>query len=214
MPKDLRYFLSRLEERAPGRARPGRARPSTPCTSCQPSSAGCRPSVATRPSCSTAWQGSQLRAISNVLGSTRLLAEALETTGRGKLTQTYIDREDARIRATWSSRTRPSRTSCITGDDIDLASFRSSRTATRTRVPSSARGITTVSDPDTGVHNSGIYRDDGPLPNELGHELREARPHRADPPQGRGAGRGARGRDLGRPPPGAAAGVAVEGPVR
>jgi 2,5-furandicarboxylate decarboxylase 1 len=110
--------------------------------------------------------GSQLRAISNILGSTRLLAEALETSVEA-LTQTYIDREDARV-APEVVTDAPVQEVVVTGHEVDLASLPIVTNCEKDSGAFISAGITTVKDPDTGIYNSGIYREMVHSRNELG----------------------------------------------
>ena len=95
MPKDLRTFLQRLEERAPTEL----VRVKREVDPVLELSGVVRRLQADQRYPAVLFdkvKGSKLRAISNVLGSTQLLAEALETS-IDNLTQAYIEREDERI---------------------------------------------------------------------------------------------------------------------
>src|SRR5436305_11981509 len=95
MPKDLRTFLARLEERAPGEFLRVK-RPVDPVFEL--------PGVVRKLQAERRYpavlfeqvKGRNLPVISNLLGGERLLAEALETTP-DRLTETYIEREDKRL---------------------------------------------------------------------------------------------------------------------
>src|SRR5574340_1152943 len=94
MPKELRSFLKRLEENAPDEL----VRVEREVDPVYEIPAVIRRLQADRRDPAVLFEnvkGSRIRAITNVLGSTRLLAEALETTP-DKLTETYIAREDKR----------------------------------------------------------------------------------------------------------------------
>jgi 2,5-furandicarboxylate decarboxylase 1 len=165
MPKDLRYFLSRLEDRAPDElVRVGRT-----VDPVYELPAVVRKLQAERRYPAVLFDsvaGSQLRAISNVLGSTQLLAEALETSVDA-LTQTYIDREDARIEPVVVT-DAPVQDVVMTGDDVDLATLPIVTNCDKDSGAFISAGITTVKDPDTGIYNSGIYREMVHSRNELG----------------------------------------------
>jgi 2,5-furandicarboxylate decarboxylase 1 len=157
VPKDLRSFLARLEQNAPDDLVTIRKEVDPVYE---------LPGVVRRFQADQRYPavlfehvtGSPLRAISNVLGSTRLLAEALETTP-DNLTQAYIDREDARIPfEVIDGRDAPVQQVVKTGDQIDLAQVPIVTNCEKDSGAFLSAGVTTVKDPDTGVHNSGIYR--------------------------------------------------------
>jgi 2,5-furandicarboxylate decarboxylase 1 len=165
MPKDLRYFLARLEEHAPGElVHVGRT-----VDPVYELPAVVRKLQAERRYPAVLFDsvaGSQLRAISNVLGSTELLAQALETTIED-LTQTYIDREDARIKPEVVTEA-PVQDVVVTGNDVDLATLPIVTNCDKDSGAFISAGVTTVVDPDTGLYNSGIYRAMVHSRNELG----------------------------------------------
>jgi 2,5-furandicarboxylate decarboxylase 1 len=155
MPKDLRSFLKRLEERAPDEF----VRVEREVDPVYELPAVVRRLQADRRNPAVLFEnvkGSRIRAISNVLGSPRLLAEALETTP-DQLTQTYIDREDKRhpIQVLGEG---PVQEVTITGDDINLFEMPIVTNCEKDSGAFISGGVSTVRDPDTGVHNSGIYR--------------------------------------------------------
>jgi 2,5-furandicarboxylate decarboxylase 1 len=165
MPKDLRSFLSRLEERCPEEL----VRVKREVDPVYELPAVVRKLQAERRYPAVLFdkvKGSELRAISNVLGSTRLLAEALETTV-DNLTQTYIDREDARIPVEEVT-DAPVQEVVITGDQIDLSTIPIVTNCEKDSGAFISAGITTVRDPDSGHHNSGVYREMVHSRNELG----------------------------------------------
>jgi 2,5-furandicarboxylate decarboxylase 1 len=100
-------------------------------------------------------EGSSLRVISNVLGSTRLLAEALDSTP-GEMTKVYIDREDARIPCQVVEDAPVHEV--VEDDDIDLATIPIVTNNEKDSGAFISGGITTVRVPGTDKHNSGIYR--------------------------------------------------------
>lgn len=101
-------------------------------------------------------QDRRLRVISNVLGSERLLAEALETTPH-ELTRTYIEREDAR-QPVEEVTDAPVQEVVIKGDDVNLHELPIVVNCEKDSGAFITGGITTVRVPETGNHNSGIYR--------------------------------------------------------
>jgi 2,5-furandicarboxylate decarboxylase 1 len=165
MPKDLRSFLSRLEERCPEEL----VRVRREVDPVYELPAVVRKLQAERRYPAVLFdkvKGSELRAISNVLGSTRLLAEALETTV-DRLTQTYIEREDARLPVEEVT-DAPVQEVVITGDTIDLSTIPIVTNCEKDSGAFISAGITTVRDPDSGKHNSGVYREMVHSRNELG----------------------------------------------
>src|SRR5688572_2096408 len=117
MPKDLRSFLKRLEERSPDEF----VRVEREVDPVYELPAVVRRLQADKRNPAVLFEkvkGSRIRAISNVLGSSQLLAEALETTP-DQLTQTYIDREDKRhpVQVLGEG---PVQEITLTGDDINL----------------------------------------------------------------------------------------------
>jgi 2,5-furandicarboxylate decarboxylase 1 len=165
MAKDLRTFLQRLEERAPSELVRVQ-REVDPVFEL--------PGVVRRLQADQRYpavlfdnvKGSRLRAISNVLGSTQLLAEALETTV-DKLTETYIEREDKRFPCEVVD-DAPSQQVVLQGDDINLFEIPIVTNCEKDSGAFISAGVTTVKDPETGVHNSGIYRAMVHSRNELG----------------------------------------------
>ena len=117
MPKDLRSFLNRVEVNAPSElvrvSRPVSPVYELPGVLRKLQSEGRYPVVLFE-----SVEGSNLRTISNVLGSAGLLAEALETTPTA-MTRAYIDREDARIPYEVVD-TGPAQDVVIEGDDVNL----------------------------------------------------------------------------------------------
>jgi 2,5-furandicarboxylate decarboxylase 1 len=165
MPKDLRYFLRRLEERCPEEL----VRVRREVDPVYELPAVVRKLQAERRYPAVlfdAVKGSSLRAISNVLGSTRLLAEALETSV-DRLTLTYIEREDARIPAQEVT-DAPVQEVVITGDDVNLATIPIVTNCEKDSGAFISAGITTVRDPESGRNNSGIYREMVHSRNQLG----------------------------------------------
>src|SRR6266545_2057292 len=139
MAKDLRTFLRRLEERAPDELlrvrRPVSVDLELTGVLRKLQSEQRYPAVIFE-----RIQDKKLRVVSNLLGNTRLLAEALETTPE-ELTRTYIEREDARMAV--------KEVSDAPGQFISA-------------------GVTTVRVPEAGNHNSGIYRAQIHSRNRLG----------------------------------------------
>ena len=155
MPKDLRSFLKRLEENAPDEF----VRVEREVDPVYEIPAVVRRLQADRRDPAVLFEhvkGSRIRAITNVLGSTRLLAEALETTP-DKLTQTYIDREDKRHPVQILGQ-GPVQEITITGDDINLYDLPIVTNCEKDSGAFISGGVSTVRDPETGIHNSGIYR--------------------------------------------------------
>jgi 2,5-furandicarboxylate decarboxylase 1 len=155
MPKDLRSFLKRLEENAPDEL----VRVEREVDPVYEIPAVIRRLQADRRDPAVLFEnvkGSRIRAITNVLGSTRLLAEALETTP-DKLTETYIAREDKRhpVQILGSG---PVQEVTITGDDINLYELPIVTNCEKDSGAFISGGVSTVRDPETGIHNSGIYR--------------------------------------------------------
>jgi 2,5-furandicarboxylate decarboxylase 1 len=156
MAKDLRTFLQRLEERAPSELVKV-SREVDPVFEL--------PGVVRRLQADQRYpavlfdkvKGSRLRAISNVLGSTQLLAEALETTV-DKLTETYIEREDKRFAVELVERDAPVQQVVLRGDEINLFEMPIVTNCEKDSGAFISGGPTTVRDPDTGIHNTGIYR--------------------------------------------------------
>ena len=155
MPKDLRTFLKRLETQAPDQL-VNVKREVDPVFEM---TAVLRRLQADQRYPAVLYdkvKGSKLRAISNVLGNTQLLAEALETTV-DKLTETYIEREDKRF--PYEEVTdAPSQEVVLTGDDINLFEMPIVTNCEKDSGAFISAGITTVRDPESRVHNSGIYR--------------------------------------------------------
>jgi 2,5-furandicarboxylate decarboxylase 1 len=155
MPKDLRSFLQRLQERAPDEL----VRVEREVDPVYEIAAVVRALQAERRYPAVLFEkvkGSRTRAISNVLGSTRLLAEALETTP-DKLTETYIEREDKRLPVEVLG-SGPVHEVTITGDDINLYEMPIATNCEKDSGAFISGGITTVRDPDSGAYNSGVYR--------------------------------------------------------
>jgi 2,5-furandicarboxylate decarboxylase 1 len=155
MPKDLRSFLKRLEERTPDEL----VRVTREVDPVLELSGVVRRLQADQRYPAVLFdkvKGSKLRVVSNVLGSTALLAEALETT-IDKLTETYIEREDKRF-AFEEVTEAPSQEVVITGDDVNLFEMPIVTNNEKDSGAFISAGVTTVKDPETGVHNSGIYR--------------------------------------------------------
>src|SRR5215211_1712631 len=165
MAKDLRTFLRRLEERAPSELVRVQ-REVDPVFEL--------PGVVRRLQADQRYpavlfdnvKGSRLRAISNVLGSTQLLAEALETTV-DKLTETYIEREDKRFPSEVVE-DAPVQEVVLQGDDINLFEMPIVTNCEKDSGAFISSGVTTVKAPETGVHNSGIYRAMVHSRNQLG----------------------------------------------
>lgn len=155
MPKDLRSFLKRLEENAPDEL----VRVEREVDPVYEIPAVVRRLQADRRDPAVLFEhvkGAKTRAITNVLGSTRLLAEALETTP-DRLTQTYIDREDKRHPVQILGQ-GPVQEITITGDDINLYDIPIVTNCEKDSGAFISGGVSTVRDPETGIHNSGIYR--------------------------------------------------------
>src|SRR5262245_46559894 len=157
VPKDLRSFLARLEQNAPEELVTIRKEVDPVYE---------LPGVVRRFQADQRYpavlfervKGSPLRAISNVLGSTRLLAEALETTP-DNLTQAYIDREDARIPyEVVGNADAPSQQVVKTGDQIDLGQIPIVTNCEKDSGAFLSAALTTMPNPAIGMHNSGISR--------------------------------------------------------
>src|SRR5690348_17314145 len=117
MPKDLRSFLKRLEERTPDEL----VRVDREVDPVYEIPAVVRRLQADRRNPAVLFEhvkGSRTRAISNVLGSTALLAQALEP-APDQLTQMYIDCEDKRHPVQVRGE-GPVQEVTSTGDDINL----------------------------------------------------------------------------------------------
>jgi len=155
VPKDLRSFLKRVEERTPSEL-VRVSRPVSPVYEL--------PAVVRKLQSENRYpvvmfdqvEGTSMRAISNVLGSAGLLAEALETTPK-EMTRAYIEREDARIPFEVVDG-GPSQEVVIQGDDINLHELPIVTNCEKDSGPFISAGITTVRIPGTDKFNSGIYR--------------------------------------------------------
>lgn len=155
MPKDLRSFLARLEQRASDDL----VRVTKPVSPVYELPAVVRKLQSERRYPVVLFdhvEGSRMRAISNVLGSVRLLSEALETTP-AELTRTYIDREDARLPVQVVN-DAPVHEVVLTGDDIDLGQIPIVTNCEKDSGAFISGGITSVRVPGTDKFNSGIYR--------------------------------------------------------
>jgi len=163
--KDLRTFLSRLEERAPEEL----ARVSRPVGADFELTGILRKLQAERRYPLVLFEeikDRKLRVVSNVLGSERLLAEALETSPH-ELTRTYIDRENARLPVEVVDRA-PVQEVVLRGDDIDLYEMPIVVNCEKDSGAFITAGVTTVRVPETNNHNSGIYRMQVHSKNQLG----------------------------------------------
>src|SRR5688572_22358272 len=117
MAKDLRSFLARLAERAPEEL----VRVSRPVDPEFELAGVLRKLQAEQRYPAALFEnvkGRKLRVISNLLGSERLLAEALETTPE-HLIETYIEREDQRLPVEEVSK-GPVHEVVVRGDDVNL----------------------------------------------------------------------------------------------
>lgn len=165
MAKDLRAFLRRLEERAPDELlrvrRPVSVDLELTGVLRKLQSEQRYPAVIFE-----RIQDKKLRVVSNLLGNTRLLAEALETTPE-ELTRTYIEREDARM-AVKEVSDAPVQEVVITGADVDLHEMPIVVNCGKDSGQFISAGVTTVRVPEAGNHNSGIYRAQIHSRNRLG----------------------------------------------
>src|SRR6266545_51572 len=165
MAKDLRTFLRRLEERAPDELlrvrRPVSVDLELTGVLRKLQSEQRYPAVIFE-----RIQDKKLRVVSNLLGNTRLLAEALETTPE-ELTRTYIEREDARM-AVKEVSDAPVQEVVITGADVDLHEMPIVVNCGKDSGQFISTGVTTVRVPEAGNHNSGIYRAQIHSRNRLG----------------------------------------------
>src|SRR6266571_5645604 len=165
MAKDLRTFLRRLEERAPDQLlrvkRPVSVDLELTGVLRKLQSEQRYPAVVFE-----RIQDKKLRVISNLLGNTRLLAEALETTPE-ELTRTYIEREDARMAVKEVSEA-PSQEVVIGGDDVNLHEMPIVVNCGKDSGQFISAGVTTVRVTEAGNHNSGIYRAQIHSRNRLG----------------------------------------------
>lgn len=155
MAKDLRSFLAQLQERAPEEL----ARVSRPVSADFELVGVLRKLQSQRRYPAVIFESvkdRKLRVISNVLGSERLLAEALETTPH-ELTRTYIDREDARLPVVEVSEA-PVQEVVVSSDDVNLYEMPIVVNCEKDSGAFITGGITTVRVPESGNHNSGIYR--------------------------------------------------------
>ena len=155
MTKDLRSFLARLEAYAPDEL----ARVSRPVSVDFELTGVLRKLQAQRRYPAVLFESikdRRLRVISNLLGSERLLAEALETTPH-ELTRTYIDREDNRLPVEVVT-DAPVQEVVITGDDVNLFEMPIVVNCEKDSGAFITGGVTTVRVPGTTAHNSGIYR--------------------------------------------------------
>jgi 2,5-furandicarboxylate decarboxylase 1 len=155
MAKDLRAFLDRVRERAPDElvkvSRPVSVDLELTGVLRKLQSQQRYPAVVFEHI-----QEKKLRVISNVLGNERLLAEALETTPH-ELTRTYIEREDARMPVKEVA-DAPVQEVVLTGDDVNLYDMPIQVNCEKDSGQFVTAGISTVRVPETGAHNSGIYR--------------------------------------------------------
>lgn len=155
MAKDLRSFLKQVEEHTPSEL-VRVSRPVSPVFEL--------PAVVRKLQAENRYPvvlfddviGTDMRAISNVLGSTTLLAEALETTPQ-EMTRTYIDREDARIPFEVVDG-GPAQEVVIEADDVNLHEMPIVTNCEKDSGAFIGGGITTVRLPGTDKFNSGIYR--------------------------------------------------------
>ncbi len=155
MAKDLRAFLRRLEERAPEEL----LRVRRPVSVDLELTGVLRKLQAQQRYPAVVFdqiKDKKLRVVSNVLGSTRLLAEALETTPE-ELTRTYIEREDARM-AVKEVVDAPVQEVVLTGDQVNLHEMPIVVNCGKDSGQFISAGVTTVRVPEAGNHNSGIYR--------------------------------------------------------
>lgn len=155
MTKDLRSFLTRVQDRAPDEL----ATVSRPVSVEFELAAVLRKLQADNRYPAVIFENvadRRLRVVSNVLGSERLLAEALETTPH-ELTRTYIEREDARLPVE-EVVDAPVHEVVIKGDEVDLHEFPIVTNCEKDSGAFITGGITTVRVPEAGNHNSGIYR--------------------------------------------------------
>ncbi len=155
MPKDLRDFLARLEQHAPAEL----LRVKRPVDPVFELPGVLRKLQAERRYPAVLFEqvkGRKLPVISNLLGGERLLAEALETTP-DRLTETYIEREEKRLPFEQVA-DGPVHEIVVRGDDINLYEMPIITNCEKDSGAFITGGVTTVRDPATGTHNSGIYR--------------------------------------------------------
>jgi 2,5-furandicarboxylate decarboxylase 1 len=155
MPKDLRSFLARLQERAPDEL----VRVRRPVDPELELTAVLRKLQAERRYPAVLFEhvkDRKLRVVSNLLASERLLAEALETTP-DCLTQTYIEREDQR-RPVEEVADGPVHEVVVQGGDVNLYELPIVTNCGKDSGAFISAGVTSVRDPASGAHNSGIYR--------------------------------------------------------
>lgn len=98
----------------------------------------------------------EMPVISNIMGNTKKLGLALETTEKEMLEE-YIRREGHLIPPKKVS-SGPVKDVILTGDQIDLARLPIVTNCEKDSHPYVTAGITVVKDPDTGAWNAGIYR--------------------------------------------------------
>jgi 2,5-furandicarboxylate decarboxylase 1 len=155
MAKDLRTFLSRLKERVPEElvqvSRPVAANFELTGILRRLQADSRYPAVIFEQI-----KDRKLRVVSNVLGSERLLAEALETSPQ-ELTRTYIERENDRLPVDVVS-AAPVQEVVLQGQDINLYEMPIVVNCEKDSGSFITAGVTTVRVPETDSHNSGIYR--------------------------------------------------------
>ena len=154
-PKDLRYYLKKLQEEAPeefvtvskevdpklelsGVVRKLQAEERYPAVFYEKV------------------KGSDLNVISNLMANRKALCIAMETS-EDEVLDAYIEREDNLIPPKIVE-TGPVKEVILKGDDIDLYKLPITHHCEKDSGDFITAGITVVKDPETGVYNAGIYR--------------------------------------------------------
>jgi len=170
MPKDLRYFLKQLAEKRPKEflVVNKEVDPRFELTGVlrKLQEEGRFPAVLFE-----RVKNSEMPVIANLTASEDLLAIAMGVE-KEKLLQTYIEREERRLKPN-VVKTGPVQDVVLKGDDVDLYKLPIVRNCEKDGNDFVTAGITIVKDPDTGVQNCGIYRMARLSKNRLGLSYEE-----------------------------------------
>jgi len=101
-------------------------------------------------------KNSKMPVISNIFGNLKKLALALETT-EGEMLEEYMKREE-RLISPRRVDSGPVKDIILAGNDVNLTKLPIVTNCAKDSHPFITAGITVVKDPDTGMHNTGIYR--------------------------------------------------------
>lgn len=117
-------------------------------------------------------QGSDYPVLTNLFGSRKRLALALDTTEEN-LNQVYREREKNLVAPKLVS-SGPIQEKVLTGNEVDLRKLPIIHHNTEDIGPYISSGVMTVKDPDTNIRNAGMYRLMLKGPNKMGVHLAEA----------------------------------------